>query len=71
MLACVCVCVGAGVSPSMSVMMPQLVGFLASSSTSFLHSSGPPPLVQLRDDEEDEGEGGEAKRGRWRKRMEK
>jgi hypothetical protein len=55
----------------MSVMMPQLVGFLASSSTSFLHSSGPPPLVQLRDDEEDEGEGGEAKRGRWRKRMEK
>lgn len=46
---CVClyVCVCLFVIPLGSVIMPQLVGFLASSSTSLSQSSCPPPLVQL------------------------
>lgn len=42
----VCLCV----IPLGSEIMPQLVGFLASSSTSLSQSSCPPPLIQLLED---------------------
>lgn len=44
----VCVCVCVCLVPSESVIMPQLVGFLASSSTFLSHSSGSTPLSQLQ-----------------------
>lgn len=56
---CTC-CAWVHAIPLGSVIMPQLVGFLASSSTSLLQSSCPPSLLQL-----EKGCGGRMEKKWW------